>query len=184
MSLWQQTRSQRWALLVGLLIGLVIGATVTLLFKPLIIGLIVLALGLLIYRVVRAVRGGGGAGDAEPRVRGMMVTGRYGETMRAGSTVDISGRNVDDDPVTVPRRAARASVREDKVEPVVATPEVRRGPEYDAEIDAILANIDRQIADEGAAPRRRPGTSPGPSDPSKPSRSDASRVQDADWSER
>ena len=183
MSLWEQTRSQRWALTIGLVIGLVIGALITLLFKPLIIGVIILAIGLLLYRIVRAVRGGGGeTADREPRVRGMMITGRYGETMPTGSTVDLSGRDVGAEAVPIPRRRAPATMPDDKVEPLAASPEVRRGPEYDAEIDAILANIDRQIADEGAAPRRQSGASP--SDPSQPSRSDPSRVQNADWSER
>ncbi len=180
MSLWEQTRSQRWALVAGLLIGLLIGATVAILFRPLIIALVLILLALLVYRVVKAVRGGGKADPTEPRVRGMMVTGRYGETMRSGTTVDISGRDLDPDPAPVTRQ--RAGAPADKVEPVAtATPETRRGPEYDAEIDAILANIDRQITGEGAAPRRRGATPP---DPTTQSRSDASRVQDADWSER
>jgi hypothetical protein len=164
-SLWEQTRSQRWALLIGLVVGVVIGASVAILFRPLVIAIVLVLLALLVYRVVRAVRGRGGAeGDPAPGgMRGMVITGSFAEP---------PVRRAD------PAAAPVWDLGQDAPAPAPVAREPRRGPEYDAEIDAILANIDRQITGEGAAPRRRA------TPPTDTPRSDPSRVQDADWNER
>lgn len=163
MSLWEQTRAQRWALIAGLVIGVVIGATVAILFRPLIYAIVLILLALLVFRFLRSMnRRGSGSGDG-PAVRGMVVTGRYPDAGPATKP------NAFDVPVAASEPQA----------PVATAPrDLRRGPEYDAEIDAILANIDRQI---GAEETRSPN---------RPARSSAQRraadpdVQDAEWQDR
>ena len=167
MSLWEQTRTQRWALVIGLVIGVIVGASVAILFRPLIVAIVVILLALLVFRFIRGMqRRGQGAGDGPP-VRGMVITGRYSEPA-APSRVDTVESPLD---AAVPADPAGRVARD-----------LRRGPEYDAEIDAILANIDRQIGQEGVRP---PGRATRPA--SRP-RSDATQsppeVQDADWHDR
>ena len=166
MTLWEQTRTQRWALIAGLVIGVAIGAGVAILFRPLVIAIILVLLALLVYRVVRAVRGRGGSGrdvPGGPMVRGMVITGQYAE----------------------PRAATRPSAVDDPLdEPLFAAPaarverDLRRGPEYDAEIDAILANIDRQIEVEGTRP---PGRT---TRPVRRAQAEPGGVQDAEFHDR
>ena len=167
MSLWEQTRTQRRALVIGLLIGIVIGAAVAILFRPLIIAIVVILLALLVFRFVQAIqRRGQSAGDGPP-VRGMVITGRYSEPTTPGRANPFEP-SLDD---TVPADPAGRVARD-----------LRQGPEYDAEIDAILANIDRQIGQEGVRP---PGRA---TRPASRSRSDARpsrpEPQDADWHDR
>ena len=154
MSLWEQTRTHRWVLVAGLVIGIVIGATVAILFRPLIYAIVLILLALLAFRFLRSLNRRGNDAPSAPAVRGMVITGRYAEPGSAS-------------------RADRFEVP-DKQEPAAppepAPREVRRGPEYDAEIDAILANIDRQIGEEAARqPRqpapRRPVTASEPDEP-------------------
>lgn len=163
MSLWEQTRTQRWALVAGLVIGIVIGATVAILFRPLIYAIVLILLALLVYRFVRSINRRGNAGQDGPAVRGMVITGRYSEPGMTG-------------------RADAFDVAPDKAEPAEPSPmvprDLRRGPEYDAEIDAILANIDRQISVDEARPTTRP------SRPNASSRAEPDRAQDADWRDR
>ena len=167
LSLWEQTRTQRWALVIGLLIGIVIGAAVAILFRPLIVAIVVILLALLVFRFVRGIqRRGQGASDGPP-VRGMVITGRYAEPATSGRTDTFESPLDDAVPADPAGRVAR---------------DLRQGPEYDAEIDAILANIDRQIGQEGVRP---PGRA---TRPASRSRSDARpsppEVQDADWHDR
>ncbi|CAA9545367.1 MAG: hypothetical protein AVDCRST_MAG33-399 [uncultured Thermomicrobiales bacterium] len=167
MSLWEQTRSQRWALVAGLVIGVMIGAGVAILFRPLVIAIILILLALLVYRVVRAVQGRGGSGreaTGGPVVRGMVVTGRYAEP-GAAARPSVAADPLDD---PIPDAAPAARVERD----------LRRGPAYDAEIDAILANIDRQIEVEGTRP---PGRA---TRPARQARPEPGGVQDAEFHDR
>lgn len=167
MTLWEQTRSQRWALIVGLVIGVAIGAGVAILFRPLVIAIILILLALLVYRVVRAVRGRGGSeqdASGGPMVRGMVITGQYAEP-RAAARPSVADDLLDE---PVPGAAPAARVERD----------LRQGPQYDAEIDAILANIDRQIEVEGTRP---PGRATRPVRRSQP---EPGGVQDAEFHER
>ncbi len=165
MSLWEQTRSQRWALIIGLVIGIAVGASVAILFRPLIIAIIVILLALLVFRSVRGMQRRGRDSDDNLAVRGMVITGRYAEPSpaRRASALD----EFDDEPVPA---APAASVRE-----------VRRGPEYDAEIDAILANIDRQIDQEGVRPQ---GRATRPAARPRTERPASTNVEDADFHDR
>ena len=159
MAIWRETRAQRWTFGIGLIVGLIVGALVTLLFKPLLILVAVIAIAAVVWRIAR---GSGGASGAASGSRGMVVTGRYAEPdVTAQRSTRTSQAATDDAP---PAESVR--------------PEVRRGPEYDAQIDAILANIDRQISTEQTVQRSRSD-----SDAARPA-AERSRVEDADWHER
>lgn len=170
MSLWEQTRTQRWALIIGLVIGIVVGASVAILFRPLIIAIVVILLALLVVRFVRGMQRRGQGADDGPPVRGMVITGRYSEPATP-ARADAFDAPLDN---TVPADPAGRVSRD-----------LRRGPEYDAEIDAILANIDRQISQEGVRPPGR-ATRPAsrPRSEAAPSSPSSSEVQDADWHDR
>lgn len=159
LAIWRETRAQRWTFGIGLIVGLIVGALVTILFKPLLILLAVIAIAAVVWKLARGSQGGS---PAESRSRGMVITGRYAE------------------PDATSRRSARTSPaqNDDFAAAEPAVPEVRRGPEYDAQIDAILANIDRQISNEQVG--QRPLTTPNPDRPT----ANRSRVADADWHER
>lgn len=163
MSLWEQTRTQRWALVAGLVIGVVIGATVAILFRPLIYAIVLILLALLVFRFVRSINRRGGEPQGEPAVRGMVITGRYADPRAAARPDTFDAPQDDAGPAEPP-----ASVPRD----------LRRGPEYDAEIDAILANIDRQIGAEEARPPRRTARS------DEAARSETSGPQDAEFHDR
>ena len=167
-SLWEQTRTQRWALLIGLVIGIAIGATVAILFRPLIYAIILVLLAVLVFRFVRGMQRRGQGADASPSVRGMVITGRYAEPGPAQSA----------------GRTSPLDAFDEDIAPAVPTPagrDLRRGPEYDAEIDAILANIDRQIDQEGVRP---PGRATRPAPRARTDRSQPTDVQDADFHDR
>ena len=159
LAIWRETRAQRWTFGIGLIVGLIVGALVTILFKPLLLLLAVIAIAAVVWKLARGSQGGP---PAESRSRGMVITGRYAE------------------PDATSRRSTHTSPArdDDLAAEEMAVPEVRRGPEYDAQIDAILANIDRQISGEQEGQRVR--RSPGPTRPA----TDRSRVEDADWEER
>ncbi len=168
MSLWEQTRTQRWALLIGLVVGIAVGATVAILFRPLIIAIIVILLAVLVFRFVRGIQRRGQGGDDGPAVRGMVITGRYSEpgpTSRPGRTSPVDAFEEDIAPAA----------------PAPAVQDLRRGPEYDAEIDAILANIDRQIDLEGVRP---PGRASRPAAGPRTDRTPPTDVRDADFHDR
>lgn len=168
MSLWEQTRTQRWALLVGLVVGIAIGATVAILFRPLIFAIILVLLAVLVFRFVRGMQRRGQGSNDGPAVRGMVITGRYSEPGPAPSASRTSPLDAFDEDIAPPA-------------PAPAARDLRRGPEYDAEIDAILANIDRQIDQDGVRP---PGRATRPAARPRAERPEPSDVQDADFRDR
>lgn len=168
MTLWEQTRTQRWALIIGLVIGIAIGATVAILFRPLIFAIILVLLALLVYRFVRGMQRRGQGSEDGPAVRGMVITGRYAEPAPAPRASRTSPLDAFDEEI-------------DPAAPAPAARDLRRGPEYDAEIDAILANIDRQIDQEGVRP---PGRATRPATRPRPEQAQVNDVQDADFHDR
>lgn len=160
MSIWKATRTQRWTFGAGLLLGLIVGAMVTLLFKPLLIFIMVVALVFVVWKVATSFGGGRSSapsGDA-PATRSGAFIETYSEPVR-----------------TRPRGAR--PVDGDLAAPASAPTTLRRGPDTDAEIDRILADIDRQISQEGASPGARVQRN-------FRDATESSSVRDAEWKER
>lgn len=172
-SVLKEIGGQPWAWLAVFIAGLVVGVTVTILFRPLILAIIVVLLAVMVYRMVRFFRRGSGsaaAGEDGPVVRGMVISGRYGEP-GARPVVQDRWQDAFDVPAAEPVERARPAAAVRPVDaaarptPVTRTASPASGDDdlapppraSDADIDAILARIDQQIASEGKAPGSRPG---------------------------
>lgn len=172
-SVLKEIGGQPWAWLAVFIAGLVVGVTVTILFRPLILAIIVVLLAVMVYRMVRFFRRGSGsaaAGEGGPVVRGMVISGRYGEP-GAGPVVQDRWQDAFDVPAAEPVERARPAATARPVDaaarpaPAARTAGAASGDDEDvpaparasdADIDAILARIDQQIASEGKAPGPRP----------------------------